>query len=64
MWALDKKSSWTDKIKALPPENILLFNTLRTGPEGLTPELQSGVHHTNYFLNRSVRDFIRKVLEG
>jgi pimeloyl-ACP methyl ester carboxylesterase len=63
MWALDKKSSWTEKIQALPPENILLFNTLRGGPENLTPELQSGVHHTNYFLNRSVRDFIREVLE-
>jgi hypothetical protein len=63
MWALDKKSSWTEKIQALPPENIMLFNTMRGGPEGLTPELQSGVHHTNYFLNRTVRDFIRNVLE-
>lgn len=63
MWALDRKSSWTEKIQSISPENILLFNTLRGGPENLPPELQSGVHHTNYFLNRTVRDFIRKVLE-
>ena len=63
MWALDKKSSWNEKIQSLPPENILLFNTLRDGPENLLPKLESGVHHTNYFLNRTVRDFIRTVLE-
>lgn len=64
MWSLDKKSSWTEKIQALPRESILLFNTMRGGPENIIPVLQSGVHHTNYFLNRTVRDFIRKVLEG
>ena len=64
MWAMDSKSSWTEKIKSLPPEHILLFNTMRGGPENLKPELQSGIHHTNYFLNRTVRDFIRNVLEA
>jgi len=63
-WAINREVDWTKDVEAVAKKDVLLFNTLGNSPANLTPQLKSGVHHLNYFCNRSVREFIRKKLDN
>jgi len=63
MWAIDSAVDWTKDVSTVAKDDVLLFNTEGDSPANITPQLQSGVHHLNYFCNRSVREFLREKLE-
>lgn len=63
MWSFHQSPSWSQPPNHLPPDNVLLFNTERSGPKGIKSIQRAGVHHLNYFLHPLVRQFIRRTLD-
>lgn len=62
MWAFDQLADWPDDVPDEVRDRMLRLNTQRGGPGNVRPDVETGVHHVNYFTNCRVREFIRQVL--
>ncbi len=66
MWTLDDQHAATGLNIGFNPSNVLYIDADEKAkvPEGVIPLRNTGVHHTNYFGQIAVRDFLRNFLIG
>ncbi len=62
MWAFDQPADWMSDVPDALRDRVLLFNTELASPGNVAAEVQTGVHHVNYFTNRRVREFLQATL--